>query len=62
LQRSESLNKKKQFDLNGMAGKQNSYKETEFRYANILPESDPSQSAQFYGSKALKNLSALKLY
>jgi hypothetical protein len=45
-----------------VAGRHNYYGETEFRYANKLPEQEPLQKDQIYGGKALKNLSCLKLY
>jgi hypothetical protein len=59
LNRSDSLKKQMEGDV---AGRHNFYGETDYRYANKLPEREPLQTDQIYGPKALKNLSCLKLY
>jgi len=45
-----------------VAGKQNYYGETEFRYAHHPQGPDPLNQDQMYGIRALKNMSGVKLY
>jgi len=61
-QKTQKFNDKKYDPSIFVAGKNNSYGETEFRYANKLPNQEPLAQSQFYGIRALKNLSSLKLY
>lgn len=46
-----------------VAGGANDYTETKYRYANkSLQQQQPLAQGQYYGIKALKNLSGVKLY
>lgn len=45
-----------------VAGKNNYYGETEFRYANKTEMQNPLNQEQIYGIRALKNMSGMKLY
>lgn len=50
------------YTVGDVAGGMNEYNETNYRYANKPGQGAPLQQDQYYGGKALKNMSGVRLY